>query len=437
MGKNKKQQCLQRLCTTLLLATLMLAGQASFLTAEEVAPIAVEDLFRIGMEKRETGKSYDSIEIFHSLLSSQPSLHRARLELAVAYYRTLQFDAAIKHANEVLADPDIPKNVRLAILAFLAQAKTDKKNFTGKHYWSFPLSAGIMHDSNVTAGPSSSVIPGSNFTLTPSSLKNSDWAKVLSAGLNHTYTTGNVLRFGDQPSNLIWQNGINYYHRGYREVDGFDLNVLTIRTGPGIITPKRDWRANVTAQWDDIYFGGIELADYYSLLPSITWHKPNGSDIEITFDGVLSRHDYHREIDTGRDSNNLSGRLSCGYAMQDNIIALQGGALLFTEDADINYRRNDGWGIFAGVVWNPTKQTSLYGRANYKFYTYEGIEPGAASPRDEDESRYVIGASQTLWKDNKTKLALKAEATFTDNDSNIFWYDYDRTQGVVSFDLTF
>jgi len=63
-----------------------------------------EELFRQAMKKRDAGNIYSAIEDFQSILSIQPKLHRARLEMAVAYYQIYKFEEAVKEAEAVLND---------------------------------------------------------------------------------------------------------------------------------------------------------------------------------------------------------------------------------------------------------------------------------------------------------------------------------------------
>jgi tetratricopeptide (TPR) repeat protein len=437
MSQVHQKSSILLLCAPLFFSLLLFSGASTLAATEENSAVDVEELFRQAMAERDKGDPYESIKLFHSILSSQGSLHRARLELAVAYQRTMQYEEAIKYANQVLADPDVPQDVRLAILAFLAKVKKEQEMYGGKNYWSLPLTAGFMNDSNVTTGPGSDLIPGLQLRLLPDFVKDSDWARIFSAGIDHTYTTGKIFRTGNKPSHLIWQSGASYYYRGYQDRDAYNLNIFSLRTGPGLISRERVWRTNLNFQWDRIYFGSIEhLADFYSFLPSITWNKKTTGDLEITLDGIVSSRDYHRAGDTGRDSLFVNGRLSVGYVFPSDTITVYGGVMLFNDEADKDRFTNSGWEVFGGTAWNLTKKTSLYGRARFRSSNYDGIESAATSPRDEEETQYAIGLNQKLWKRGKTELDLHAEVLYTDHESNIYWYDYDRTQSVVILSLT-
>ena len=90
-------------CLSLMLA---LAGLSSA-TAQEA--VDTEKLFKEGIFLREQGQVFSSIEALETVLSNNPALNRARLELAVAYYRALNYDQANQQAQKVLDDPKTPE----------------------------------------------------------------------------------------------------------------------------------------------------------------------------------------------------------------------------------------------------------------------------------------------------------------------------------------
>ena len=83
-------------------------------------------LFKEGIFLREQGQTFSAIEALETVLSNNPALNRARLELAVAYFRTMNYEQAKQQAQKVIDDPKTPDNVRLAVEAFLAEIKRDQ-----------------------------------------------------------------------------------------------------------------------------------------------------------------------------------------------------------------------------------------------------------------------------------------------------------------------
>ncbi|MBU3990575.1 MAG: tetratricopeptide repeat protein, partial [Gammaproteobacteria bacterium] len=117
MSRNKT---VRQAFTRLAIPALLAVGLSPAVAQETVD---VEKLFKEGIFQREQGNVFTSIEALETVLSNQPSLHRARLELAVAYFRAMNYEQAQQQAQRVLDDPKTPENVRLAVLAFMAQIK--------------------------------------------------------------------------------------------------------------------------------------------------------------------------------------------------------------------------------------------------------------------------------------------------------------------------
>ena len=128
----------------------ILAGPAAAIAAEDPD---LEAQFQEGMDALEDARIKSAIRAFSNILDAEPELHRAKLELALAYYRSLRYEDAQKLAQEVLDDPLTPPEVRVTILAFLAQVQADAENYGRKSDYASFIAAGIMHDSNVNVGP--------------------------------------------------------------------------------------------------------------------------------------------------------------------------------------------------------------------------------------------------------------------------------------------
>jgi len=118
---------------------------------------AVEEKFKEAMKYRESGDMDASIEILQTVLANQPMIHRARLELAVAYYQSMRYEEAVTNAEKVLEDPETPPNVRATILAFLAQVTQEQATPISRHHWKFPVEIGYVYDTNVNVGPNDSI----------------------------------------------------------------------------------------------------------------------------------------------------------------------------------------------------------------------------------------------------------------------------------------
>ena len=87
--------------------------------------INAEELFQKAMKERSSGEYTASINTFQVILASRPELHRARLELAVSYYLSEQYEKALQAAEWVLNANDTPPDVRVAVLKFISQVNSE------------------------------------------------------------------------------------------------------------------------------------------------------------------------------------------------------------------------------------------------------------------------------------------------------------------------
>ncbi|MFQ5635573.1 MAG: outer membrane beta-barrel protein, partial [Gammaproteobacteria bacterium] len=80
-----------------------------------------------------------------------------------------------------------------------------------------------------------------------------------------------------------------------------------------------------------------------------------------------------------------------------------------------------------GLVWNPWNGGSIFGRAGYRRFDFDGIEPGFGVSRDDDEYRYSVGVQHEFGAGLLKGWGLVGNWTYTDNESkNVPIFQYDR-----------
>lgn len=389
----------------------------------QAVPASVEAQYREGLYQRETGRPYSAIDTLESVLAANPTLNRARLEVAVAYYRTLNFAKARAQAQAVLDDPTTPDAVRLSVLSFIKQVELDEAAAFGKpHKLDMNLSLGVVHDSNVNAGPDNAVLPG-GLILEPGATDKSDGGYVLQAGMSHSWLSPTPVRSGENTGRFGWNSSLGVYYKGYGQYNEYNLGVLTAATGPALIMGK-NWRGNISFQADRLTLGDEKLALYTSVSPSSTWRLASGH--EFTADGQLAYRNFARPEDQGRDSHYSSLGFSYGGLFNNNRLTLQAGVRTFDEDAQEARYSNNGYEVFFGGRQNVWTGGDLFARASWRHSGYDDVEPFYGIARREDEKRLELGASQqfnTGWLDK-----WQGAATFTiiQNKANLALYEYDR-----------
>ena len=418
-----------------LLGVMLLAGVGSAMSAEDAE---LEAQFREGMEALNDDRLKSAIRAFSRILDAEPELHRARLELALAYHRSMRYEDAEKLAQEVLDDPNTPPEVRVTVLAFLAQVKRDSEQFAQKHHVSGSLAAGFMHDSNVNAGPSQLNIRVGDTpaSLTPASVSKSDNAYVLNGGIDHLYKSGKRVEVGERTGMLLWQSGASLYSRQYHTYDDFDLVIASLNTGPALLM-LRNWRASLQLKSDYLTLGDRALGWFNSVNPSITWQFRDG---EVNWDAIYTRRFYHRDIDKGRKGDYVATGLTLGrYFDQRRVAATAGGRAVkfFADDDEFGY---NGFELNGGISSDTYRNGTAYGRYRFSYFSYDGKDPVFAKDREDLEYRATIGLTHTF---NEPEDLLKDWVVNgfwerTHNNSNIGQlYSYNRTQLMLMFSRGF
>jgi tetratricopeptide (TPR) repeat protein len=419
----------------MLLCLALVFAMQPIARAEVNADPEIEAKFREGMDALEDYRLKSAMRTFSQILDMNPRLHRARLELALAYYRSMRYEDAEKLANEVLDSPSTPPEVRVTILAFLAQVKRDSEQYGQKHLFKSFVSAGVMHDSNVNVGPSDSILRQGDVTLAPSSLAKSDNAYVVNAGFDHLYQSGKRIELGERVGMLVWQTSASAYSRMYNKFDEFDLAIASISTGPAMLM-LRHWRASLLVRSDYMTLGGHALGWFNSIKPSVTWQFENS---ELTWDAIYTRRAYNRNIDEEREGDYLATGVDFGRYFNNRQLVTTLGVRaigLFTDDDQFSYL---GGQLNAGVHTDTWHNGSAYARGRISVFQYDGENPVFNKDRDDIEYSTTVGLMHEYKDDDDLMKNWVVNAYWerTNNDSNISVFSYIRNQWMISLTRSF
>jgi len=399
------------------------------LAAEAKSEAEIDELFAEGMRLREAGEYEAAIAAFKGVLSSEPSLGRARAELAVSYLRALNYAEAKAEAEKVLADPNTPETVKFNIEYFLSELEKQSQT----HVFTPYITLGLGHDDNINAGPSSSTINlggGQIGQLASSAKPTSRNFNLVNVGLAHRYLSPNAITAFGRSAAYIWQSNVSYYRNDYFDSGDFDLSVLSLSTGPLAVVAER-WRMGVDFTYDYIDLGHSKLAEIYGISPAVTWNVSKNTD--ITLGAKFQKRAFSERQAAGRDSDYQSVNLDIGRGFFDSKLTLQVGAGLFNESADDDRFGNDGYQLSAGANWQAAPNDNLYIKTVYKDSDFDGDEVLFNEARDERENTYTIGFNHRFEEKYIKDWTMDASISHIDNSSNISIYEYRRTQ----FSLTF
>ena len=389
-----------------------------------------QEMFERALQERERGDLHEAIRSFHAILDEHPGLNRARLELAVAYYHALDHRAALEQARRVLADPATPPEVRANIERLIAQIEAE----AAPHRFGASVSAGFLYDSNVSAGPASPSyeIGGGLISLDPNAVGKSDHALLVTLGGSHRYLSAFRPGLGGREGALLWQSQALVSALNYRRESAYDLQVLTLTTGPAWISPPR-LRVLAPLQYDRLTLGGDHYLDIVGFAPALVLGNPAGA--ELTFDAHLQNRRYHRAIDSGRDSDYYSFGVQAGKVIAG--MTLQGGIKMNRDDAEAaqwDYRGTEWFGLLAV---NPMERVTAYARFTYARNAYDIPDPVAAAGRTDRENRLALGVSYLFGKGSPQPWSASATWLEVRHRSDVAFYAFERRQVSVSVTRSF
>lgn len=415
------------LCARVLCVFAFCTPAAAQVTAKKESP---QELFERALRERERGELYESIRSFNAILDEHPGLNRARLELAVAYYQALDHRAALEQARRVLADPTTPPAVRANVEKLIAQIEAD----AAPHRFGAYAAAGFLYDSNVSAGPGSPSyeLGGTLIPVDPNAVKRSDSGLLVTAGASHRYLSGFRPGIGGREGALLWQSQFLVSVLDYRDESAFDLQVLSITTGPAWISPPR-LRFLAPLQYDRLEQGDAHYVDILGWSPTLVVGNPAG--LELTVESHLQSRNYQQAVDAGRDSDYYNLGLLLGRVIAG--MTVQGGVRYSRDNADDprwDYRGTEFVGYVAGEV---AERIGAYIRVTYARNDYDNPDPVAGTGRTDKETRVGLGASYRFGAAADEPWSLNATLLLVRHRSDVAFYAFNRSQFSVTLTRTF
>lgn len=429
---NKKRHYLKKLMLSVYLEVvwmikkfLAVAGLCAGLIMQPVYgedALDPETLFKEAMQYREGGELFKSIEIFETILSNQPGLNRARLELAVSYRLTRRFEDAKNQLNKVLEDPETPDSVKLSIAAYLAQLASDVKAVSDRSKSSMYFSTGLFSDSNINLGPGKDVTG----TDDPSNTENTSSGGQFMFTFSNRSRSSDALHIAQRIVDIEWLSQVTAYSKAYGTGDSdFNLSVLTINTGPALIVDKL-WRAAFNFKLDKLNFGNQSYARYVGINPLFTYSIM--PDLEVTFENVTSAREYDQVKDQGLKGTLTSWIFDVAKLYAEQGMGVQAGIKYHDNGAKAGYLHYTGAEVYLGGQMPAWKNARAYLTLSARDYKYKAADTfaGFSEKRNETEILAVIGVSHDIRSSLLKSWTLNSQITLSKNDSNIPNFTYDR-----------
>lgn len=368
--------------------------------------------FVAGLAALEAGQPQHAVMTLERVLLLQPNHHRARLELARAYFQLGDYAAARREFQAVKAVGP-PPNVRNRVDQFLAE--TQRRESAARTQVTGYVELRPGWDSNVSSATAdgSIEIPAIGVvTLSDDNRERSDRFLDKNAGLT-------VVRPLDKRRALFAD--LAYRDREHVETQAYDTRSIGLSTGMAWVN-GRD-RLRVPLQYQTLYLANDQFRRLLGL--GLEWSRELNERNQVSGIGYAGTIRYPDDATRDVDVLLISGGWSHWHARLP--LQLSGGAFLGDDSArhasgDPNTRVY--YGVRLGTQWSGIAAHTPYAAFTWQRSDYDGDNPVFLVAREEDFRELRLGWS---WQPQR-QWNITAEASWVDNGANIALYEYTRHQ---------
>jgi len=377
-----------------------------------------QDWFLFGLAAKQSGDLLAAKHAMQKVIRLDPARsHRAKLELATAQFALEQTDDARRLLNEVKAD-NPPNNVRQNIDRFLSLIGDKHCRTEGNQRWCANASASVIYDSNVNNATTADTVTmfGLPFTLSDDAKAQSDTAIRVGANFDH------IITIDDKTA---WQSGFSINFTDYSTLDRYDVVQLLASTGAVFqINQQTLFSLPITAEAVAYTDRGEFYSTSIGIAPQLRYKLDEKTSLNLN--ASLSRKHF---IDNGgRDTTSFAFNPSvdiqtCGQG------TFRFGGGIGRDNSGIDIYSNDNWQLNASLFCSLGEGFALSVFGSYAQSDYDEREAAFAEAR-EDNTR-TIGAN-LRYENAENGWEITVGGTFTENDSNLTLYSYDKFQGTLS-----
>lgn len=376
-----------------------------------------------GLAAIEAGAYSEAILALDAVLIARPDDHRARLELARAHYQTGNWRSARREFKRVLAS-DPPRQVRKNIQRFLDRIAAQNQDF--RPDFSLEARYSLGHDTNINSATSADSIQLDLFDQTfDLALRDSNQEThdaFQAYGVNALYR---------QP--LDQRRGFSVQAAADRtdhfSQDTYDLTRMRLGTS-WYQRLGENQQLQVTATGDQINLDNDRLRWQTGLKTELQHLLTPAERLFVSLGASAKRYPDQRQRDT--DQAVLAvGSIHNSDQWQDRL-SLLAGVEAARDSANKHFGRRFA-GFSASMRWNPASRHTLSASGIYRFSRYARHHPLFGDRRRDQETALNAGWQWSLMRG----LTLETRVTYQMSDSNIAFYDFDRTQAQVGIRYQF
>jgi len=217
--------------------------------------------FYLGRSAYETGHYEVALAAFERVEMLDSSNVRNKLEMARTYFMLKMYEDSELKFEEVLANPNLPQNVRTNVELFLSKVtKVQEKSFT---YSSFDLD--FLYDSNVNFGSLDSKYNIGIGTL-PGRASEGDIAFQFFGDVVNIYDIGDKNGF-------VMKNRFKVYEKAYRKLDTYNIQYLSYT--PSLLYKETKYLYEFVFGLDALFLGNVDYMRTLSVVPRFEYSHTN------------------------------------------------------------------------------------------------------------------------------------------------------------------
>ncbi len=367
-----------------------------------------------GLSALQTGHYNEAIFSLERVVASEPSVIRARLELARAYLKLNNNKAAIREFKQVLTLKP-PAVVRQNVNNYLGQLKTDRWE-ARKAVINSLLTLSLGFDDNINFGFENDeiVLPvfGSIRLDNNSIQQESGFAE---ARFQLSYRKADSHRFNRFASAALT-------HRDYFDNGDFNLTDLDFRTG--FTFNKNQYQYQMVFRDRPVLLGG----EYYTNTVGMDVALRRGLGLGAVLTASLTYEDYRHKVESLRNRTRMIVSAKIDKKAGNNIHQFSAfyGEENPDDDAGKQFSR-DLTGIGYRMVHNWSGIDKSYVKLAYQHNQHQGPYPIYPDAREDDRITVKVGHERKLNKHVDLLLGLQ----YSNNDSNLTLYDVTRTEAKI------
>lgn len=375
--------------------------------------------FYLGRSAYESGHYEMALGAFERVQMLEPTNLRNRLEMGRTYFMLKMYEDAELAFEEVLANPNLPQNVRTNIEIYLSKVtKVQEKSFTYAD-----INADYMYDSNVNYGSLDSEYNINTGTL-PSAPTLADSAVEIYGGVTNIYDIGDKNGFAIK-------NRVVGYMKRYSNERAYDIHYFSYT--PSLIYATTAHKIELGLTLDELLIDSESYLHSLSLTPR--YEYAHSTTLRSIAYFKYQRKEFLQDIAKDLDANHYE--LSYGAQkilsprsyIQGTLTAINE-AKLQGDRVDVDYMEYRASVAYANQL-TPIYATDLYGE--YRKRDYSDYSPFFASTRGDNAGTLMANINAKILP----TLLLHLKGMYTRVESNQKLFSYEKYTVTFGLNKTF